>query len=943
MKYITLFFVLMVSNQLLSQKTPFTFQQFIEQKEGPISMPFALKNNTKNKKYLDDFGIRLKHETRNYLFCHGDADLFYNAQAKGELDEVYFHISRPKLLSDSALIHHKGDLVHSGLGGLDTNYTGKGVVIGIVDQGIDYNHPDFQNPDGSTRVIRYWDHTVNDSNHPNYYTLYEKGIVWDSSAINNGTCTSLEVSSAHGSTVSGMAASNGSANGTNKGFAPEADLIVVESDFSQDVYNWKLSIADACDYIFKVADSLNKPAVINLSLGDYYGTHDATDPAAELINDLLDEKEGRIVVSAAGNSGDYGPYHVGVDVTTDTSFVWSTPNPSPTIVNGESNIVIFDFVVDTAQAEFNFAISACNANNEFERSGATPFVPFSTGFTSGIPEFANIENENGELIAVAFIYRETFGSNIIGQIAVTGPGFTSIDSAGYVFGFETFGTGHYDLWGGSFSGRSNFVTELPDSSSLPEIVYYNLPDSLQTIVDSWNCSDKVISVGNLRNRISHIDLNGNTYMASPGIAVGELYSASSIGPSRTGVQKPDITASGDISLGSGPFSWLNNPANASLIDQGGFHIRNGGTSMASPVVAGIAALYLQKCPGANYEDFKSDLITNSDIDAFTGNVPNFAYGHGKANALLTLLAKHEPVFIDGPDGICPGELATYSFNSDLIPMSIIWSNGFSSPSITTAIPGNYQVTLQDELGCSSRSAIQPLLSFTNPSVNAGSDQLICPNSPLTLAATGTATTYQWNNGVIQNEPFVPFAGTYIVTGFNEDGCSASDTTNIELLSTIPVEYIENTAEVGIGQTAFNVSSGSPSGGIYSGPGIIGTSFHPGLAGIGSHEVVYSVTDGNGCISTDTSVINVYEDAGVFGLSESAIKIGPNPFTKELQIYISEPIELKIYDLKGKLVYHRKMVQSKHIDLQNLEPGMYNLYLKQIGGNQKKYRKLIKQN
>ncbi len=88
-----------------------------------------------------------------------------------------------------------------------------------------------------------------------------------------------------------MAASNGLANGTNKGFAPESDLIIVETDFNQTVNNWKLTIADACDYIFKVADSLGKPAVINLSLGDYYGTHDATDPAAELIETLLDEKK----------------------------------------------------------------------------------------------------------------------------------------------------------------------------------------------------------------------------------------------------------------------------------------------------------------------------------------------------------------------------------------------------------------------------------------------------------------------------------------------------------------------------------------------------------------------------------------------------------------------------------------------------------------------------
>ena len=246
------------------------------------------------------------------------------------------------------------------------------------------------------------------------------------------------------------------------------------------------------------------------------------------------------------------------------------------------------------------------------------------------------------------------------------------------------------------------------------------------------------------------------------------------------------------------------------------------------------------------------------------------------------------------------------------------------------------------MGCTYRSAVQPLLSYTNPSVNAGSDHLICPNSELTLTATGTATTFQWNNNVIQSEPFIPSAGTYIVSGFNTDGCSASDTTNVELLSTLPVEYLENIAEIGVNQTAFNVTTGVPTGGVYSGSGVIGTSFHPGLAGIGTHEIVYALTDGNGCVSTDTSVIVVYEDAGVLDLSSAAINIAPNPFTDEIQILLSEPIELTIYDLKGKLVYQRNIGYSQHINLHQLAPGLYQLLAKQISSNKISSSKLIKQ-
>ena len=103
-----------------------------------------------------------------------------------------------------------------------------------------------------------------------------------------------------------------------------------------------------------------------------------------------------------------------------------------------------------------------------------------------------------------------------------------------------------------------------------------------------------------------------------------------------------------------------------------------------------------------------------------------------------------------------------------------------------------------------------------------------------------------------------------------------------------------------------------------------------------------MTDGNGCVSTDTSVIEVYEDAGLLDLSSVAINIAPNPFTDEIQVLLSEPTELSIYDLKGKLVYQRNMAYSQHIQLHQLAPGLYQLLAKQISSNKISSIKLIKQ-
>ena len=72
----------------------------------------------------------------------------------------------------------------------------------------------------------------------------------------------------------------------------------------------------------RIADEYNMPAVANLSLGTYIGSHDGNDPAAEMMETLLDEKGGRLVVSATGNSGAKGTYHQQGNPNADTNFVW---------------------------------------------------------------------------------------------------------------------------------------------------------------------------------------------------------------------------------------------------------------------------------------------------------------------------------------------------------------------------------------------------------------------------------------------------------------------------------------------------------------------------------------------------------------------------------------------------------------------------------------------
>mgnify|MGYP001042496854 CR=1 FL=1 len=283
---------------------------------------FCVPSNNKNLELLEREGITIKYSSNNWIFITTSPKWIDEKHQNKELTNYYFEFAPPSLMSDSVRSHHFVNEVHAGAG-LESGYTGKGVLIGVVDTGLDFNHPDFIDASGVKRTIRFWDQTMPDNvSSPQPYGY---GFVWDSLSISNGTCTSNDTQG-HGTTVTGQALGNGLACGQNKGMAPEANIVVVKSDFSRP--NWTLTVADACDYIFKVADTLGMPAVVNLSLGSYFGSHDGNDPASELIEDLLDEQPGRIVIAAAGNSGGYAPYHQRSNVTADTNFVWFQNNPT---------------------------------------------------------------------------------------------------------------------------------------------------------------------------------------------------------------------------------------------------------------------------------------------------------------------------------------------------------------------------------------------------------------------------------------------------------------------------------------------------------------------------------------------------------------------------------------------------------------------------------------
>ena len=528
-------------------------------------------------------------------------------------------------LLDTALINNDVVGVHKGWEPFKREYDGEGVVIGIIDDGIDINHFDFRNEDSSTRILYIWDQqATTDTSAPQPYGY---GKEWDNKQIDSGVCTHTEYGlfTSHGMNVAGIAVGNGSAVGNYKGVAPKSDIIIVATNYDD------TSVVDAVDYIFKKADSLNKPCVVNMSLGNYFGSHDGKDLYAQAINNIVAEKPGRVVVCAAGN-GRKDSMHLRQEVTSDTNFTWFKYNYISPIL---PQVWFFPWV-DTADFDsVSFSVGVDNANYEFQ--DATPFRTVKAILYNNIID--TLYDTAANIIGQVYSYAEYANDSSTYSLNMA----VLTDSVDHLWRFSTTGKGSFDVWSSaSFIGTSNMVraSALPSSAQMPDIVNYTVPDNLQTITSGWTCAPNVITVANYNNRGTYLDVDSLIQSPNPNsLPPGSIAPSSSIGPTRDGRTKPDIAASGNTTISAGRpdiIATLIGSAQGYKVGFGGQHMRNGGTSMAAPVVSGIAALYLQKNPTATYLEVKEALLMSAKQDQYTGDTINDSWGHGKVNAFETL-------------------------------------------------------------------------------------------------------------------------------------------------------------------------------------------------------------------------------------------------------------------------------------------------------------------
>ncbi len=214
---------------------------------------------------------------------------FKGSAFTGPSDDPLLSTSVSQKKSGSTFLGTWADSLHQ------AGITGKGVIVGVIDDGFTVNHGDYKQPDGKTRILAIWNQGTSTPSRYPVFPTYSYGTEWFASDLNSGLVTGIPASS-HGSSCLSIACGDGSQSGL-KGMAPESDIILVIRKPGATMAN----TIDAFNYICKKAKAVGKPVVVSYSFGSQFGPHDGSRANEKAIDTL--SGPGSLFSLAAGNSG----------------------------------------------------------------------------------------------------------------------------------------------------------------------------------------------------------------------------------------------------------------------------------------------------------------------------------------------------------------------------------------------------------------------------------------------------------------------------------------------------------------------------------------------------------------------------------------------------------------------------------------------------------------
>jgi subtilisin family serine protease len=467
--------------------------------------------------------------------------------------------------------------------------TGRGVIVGVIDGGIDYTHRDFRNEDGTSRILFLWDQRaahVPGSPVP-FGREYTKAELDAALAVPDPSALVPHRDlGAHGTHVAGIAAGNGlAAGGRFAGVAPAADLVVVAA-LSNDAatLGQSLNALAAFAYVEQKARGLARPVSINMSQGMNGGGHSG-ETVLEAGLDNLARRPGVVIVKSAGNEQGWRIHAggaLGAGQTATLELDVATNNRLDDVVE------VWVDGVDRVSAAVRPPGGSATA---FVAQGASDVFVTPAGNDVSIDSDDDAAGTGDTRITVILSR---------GSAAFIQPGRWRLLLRG-----DHVGSGRYDAW---------IERTVRESRGEQTRFSEDTADPTRTI-SIPGTARRVLTVGSFVTR-------GDPDFGSP--PAGEVSSFSSRGPTRYGLQKPEIAAPGEFIVAPRSSQSGAEPAP-------GFpdYTPMPGTSMAAPHAAGAAALVLGVRGDLTGEEVKQVLMRAARRDGLSSSAPDNTWGDGK--------------------------------------------------------------------------------------------------------------------------------------------------------------------------------------------------------------------------------------------------------------------------------------------------------------------------
>lgn len=491
---------------------------------------------------------------------------------------------------------------------------GEGVIVAILDRGIDWKNADFRNEDGTTRIKYILDFSVNRTT----------GTVYTEAQINEALEGGFELGTrdavGHGTTTTGIAAGNGrnSENGKYRGIAPKASIIAVKvtSDGAPahgdqlaeaSFYDANL-VFKGMDFVVAKAAELGMPVVMLPNIGSNGGPTDGTSQFSRKIDEIVGPgKKGVAFLNGPGDEGGAANHAQGTIAAGETA--------SLEVEKAQAGGILVDLWYPT--------IGAGETGLEF-----TIEVPSGERFGP----YASVANEGA---------RDT-RSNVGGSFTYYHNGrdvdFSLSTSQKRQVWISIFGeTGTYTI---DIKRLDTAATAKEFQATLNFANYAQSPaNGFKTYVTPGNIWDGATAFNNISPtnyvlQTSWTDVDGveRDAPASAG-EVGAIWSGSSVGPTFDGRLGVDVAAPGEFLITTyAPDSYWATFDFNKVEDGGGFYGRANAVSAAAPIVTGIVALMLQANPELDQLQIREILRKTARADEHTGAVPNPVWGYGKVDA-----------------------------------------------------------------------------------------------------------------------------------------------------------------------------------------------------------------------------------------------------------------------------------------------------------------------